>query len=153
LERASLADAIRRLADRWSTGGDIQARATITGVAHSLPPEIEVTLPRVAQEALTNVRKHAQAHEVTLTLSYMDDLVALDVHDDGQGFDLAGITPQPSDGDTGGFGLRAMRERVEALNGTLSVESIPDEGTTVAISLPVFADESTSMARAQENGQ
>jgi signal transduction histidine kinase len=153
LERASLADAIYRLADRWSADSNIQTRATVTGAAHSLPPEIEVTLLRVAQEALTNVRKHAQAHEVTLTLSYMDDLVALDVHDDGQGFDLAGIAPQPSDINIGGFGLRAMRERVEALNGTLSVESMSDEGTTVAIALPLFAEESTSMVRAQENGQ
>ena len=99
-----------------------------------LPPEIEVTLLRALQEALSNVRKHAQASQVAVTLSYIDDLVVLDVQDDGTGFELT-QTPsaaQPVDG----FGLTAMRERVEHLGGTLLVESAPGEGTTLVIEIP-----------------
>ncbi|MBN1428603.1 MAG: sensor histidine kinase [Anaerolineae bacterium] len=156
LERASLVEAIGRLIDRWSEESSIRAGVTITGLAHPLPPEIEVTLLRAAQEALANIRKHAQAHEVTLTLSYMDDLVALDVHDDGQGFAPELAQAQPNDGHTGGFGLRSMRERVEALGGTFSVESASGEGATVAISLPVFSDASQEPGQIvvlQEDGQ
>ncbi len=90
----------------------------------------EVTLLRAAQEALSNVHKHARAGKVDLTLSYMDDLIVLDVQDDGAGFGPAA----PDDG--GGFGLRAMRERVEQLGGRLLVESTAGAGTTLVVELP-----------------
>ena len=102
-----------------------------------LHPETEVILLRAAQESLTNVRKYAQASQVVITLSYMEDLVALDVRDDGIGFD----TPQMNTGDlSGGFGNRGMRERVEQLGGTLVVESTPGKGTALMIELLANAD-------------
>lgn len=137
LERASLAEALHRLAERWSEENHVQASAIVTGAEHSSLPEIEVTLLRVAQESLANIRKHARASNVTLTLSYMDDLVALDIHDDGAGFDLERASAQHDGDRLDGFGLRSMRERVEALGGTLSIESAPREGTTVAVALPI----------------
>ncbi len=137
LERSSLAEVLRRLAERWSEENHIQASTIVTGAVRSSLPEIEVTLLRVAQESLANIRKHARASNVTLTLSYMDDLVALDVHDDGAGFDVDHALAQPDGSQSSGFGLRSMRERVEALGGTLSIESAPQEGTTVAVALPV----------------
>jgi signal transduction histidine kinase len=100
-----------------------------------LHPNIEVTLLRATQEALNNIRKHAQATAVQLTLSYMGDLVILDVQDDGIGLDGAEPSPLSS-----GFGLQAMRERVEACYGTLTVESDPGEGTTVVISIPISTE-------------
>jgi len=136
LERASLAQAITRFADRWSEESGITAQLTVTGIAVPLPPNIEVTLLRAAQEALSNIRRHAQARLVTLTLSYMDDLIVLDVQDDGAGFDPQAV-PAHADGGLGGYGLRSMRERVEMLNGALSVESAPGQGATVAIALPL----------------
>jgi signal transduction histidine kinase len=136
LERASLAQAITRFADRWSEESGVQARVTVTGTAGPLPPDIEVTLLRAAQETLSNIRRHAQAKLVTLTLSYMDDLIVLDIQDDGTGFEPPGV-PAHADGQSGGYGLRSMRERVEMLNGRLSVESAPGQGTTVAIALPL----------------
>jgi signal transduction histidine kinase len=134
LERASLPEALARVAARWSEGLGVEAHVTTTGTGTPLPPEIEVTLLRALQEALTNVSKHAQASQVTVTLSYMDDLVALDVQDNGTGFEptQAQSATQPVDG----FGLTAMRERVEQLGGTLRVESAPGEGTTLAIEIP-----------------
>jgi signal transduction histidine kinase len=134
LERASLPEALARVAARWSEGTGIEAHVTTTGSVSPLPPEIEVTLLRALQEALTNIRKHAQASRVAVTLSYMDDLVVLDVQDDGTGFDPT-QTPsaaQPVDG----FGLTAMHERVQQMGGSLLVESAPGEGTTLAIEIP-----------------
>jgi len=91
-------------------------------------PEVEVALLRMAQEALANVAKHASASRVGLTLSYMEDVVTLDVRDDGVGFDLK----RPSSG----FGLSAMRHRVHRLSGALFVESEPGGGTAISARVP-----------------
>lgn len=132
LDQASLPEALERLAGRWSKASGVAATATITGTPRPLPAEVEVTLLRVAQEALANVRKHARATMVTLTLSFMDDALLLDVQDDGVGF-VSGV-PATVRGD-GGFGLTGMRERVARLGGSVSVESAPGEGTTVVVEL------------------
>jgi signal transduction histidine kinase len=80
-------------------------------------------LLRVAQEALTNARKHAQASTVDLELTYASGGVCLEVTDDGGGFDVAALSP--------GYGLGAMRARVEQVGGRLIITSGPDRGTTV----------------------
>ena len=90
---------------------------------------------RTAQEALANVAKHARASRVGLTLSFMDDDVALDVRDDGAGFDPAGLRASVD----GGFGLIAMRQRVEGLAGTLEIESEPGGGTAISACIPAAA--------------
>jgi signal transduction histidine kinase len=86
-----------------------------------------VALLRTAQEALANAWKHARPSRVSITLSYMGDVVVLDVQDDGVGGAAAGGF---------GFGLRSMRERMEQIGGTLTVESAPGEGTTITASAP-----------------
>src|SRR5215212_1909077 len=140
LERSSLSEALTNLAERWSEDCGVSASTTVTGTPYPLPPDIEVTLMRVAQEALTNCRKYAQARQVTLTLSYMNNLVTLNVQDDGVGFDPAEPPPDSSDQSTGGFGIMGMRERVEQLRGTLLVESAFGEGTTLMVAIPVTQD-------------
>jgi signal transduction histidine kinase len=137
LERTSLPTAVERVVARWMADTGITARATMTGTACPLPPPAEITLLRAVQEALSNVRKHARADQVSVTLSYMGDVVVLDVQDDGVGFDPAGVQAPPAVGEAGGFGLAAMRERVEELGGALLVESAPDEGTTLVVEIPV----------------
>jgi signal transduction histidine kinase len=135
-ERASLPEMLRPLAQRWAEESGVSVGVTITGQATSLRPEIEVTLLRATQEALANIRKHAQAKSVVLTLSYMEDIVALDIQDDGIGFDPHGL-PAPLLGETSGrFGLKALRERIEQLEGTFTLESTPGSGTTIAVALP-----------------
>jgi signal transduction histidine kinase len=99
-----------------------------------LHPDIEVTLLRAAQEALANIHKHARATDVQLTLSYMDDVVVLDVQDNGVAFAGAAASPL-----SGGYGLQAMRERAEECGGSLTVESEPGEGTTVVVSIPIYS--------------
>jgi len=144
LEQAPLPEALTRVVERWSRESGIPAEVTVTGTPAPLRPEAEVTVLRAAQEALANVHKHARASQVAVTLSYMDDLVVLDVQDDGVGFDPAvepGEGSEPSEGLGGGFGLRAMRERVARLGGRLLIESAPGEGTTVVVEVPVQPEE------------
>ena len=131
LEQARLPDALGAVARTWSERSRVPATVTTTGRPRPVAADIEVALLRTAQEALANVAKHARAKRVWLTLSYMDDVVTLDVRDDGTGF----AAPSPSLRN-GGFGLTAMRQRVEGLAGTLEVESDPGAGTTVAASVP-----------------
>lgn len=132
LDQATLAEAIARVAAAWAEETGLRANVAITGASRPLPPELEVTLLRTAQEALANIRRHASAQQASLTLSYMPDLVVLDVQDDGVG---VGRLPTVA-GPEGGFGLQAMRERVTQLGGTLLIESAPGEGTTLVVELP-----------------
>jgi signal transduction histidine kinase len=143
LERSSLPEALAGLAERWSRECGINASTTVTGTPHSLTPDTEVTLMRVTQEALTNCRKYAQARQVTLTLSYLNNLVTLNVQDDGIGFDPDQLHPDSSDQSTGGFGLVGVRERIEQLRGTMLVESASGEGTTLMVAIPVSPDKHT----------
>ncbi|MFC0528931.1 sensor histidine kinase [Phytohabitans kaempferiae] len=125
LADSSLADALARLAA--SAGGTF----TVAGTARQLPTSVEVVLLRAVQESLANVRKHAGATTVAVTLGYAADAVALEVCDDGRGF-----TPA-TDGSGPGYGLASMRARVEQIAGSLTVDSAPGRGTTVRISVPV----------------
>jgi signal transduction histidine kinase len=137
LDRHSLPEALRRLAEEWSREHGVEASAITTGTQCQLIPEVEVALMRIAQEALTNIRKYARASRVNITLSYLGENVVLDVLDDGIGFDPTQLKTEVGALDTGGFGLVGMRERVEQLGGTLLIESAPGEGTTLVVELPV----------------
>jgi signal transduction histidine kinase len=88
---------------------------------------------------LANVAKHAGASRVGLTLSYMEDVVALDVRDDGAGFDPVSARATGE----GGFGLVAMRQRVQRLAGRLEVESQPGSGTAISASVPAIPAEAS----------
>jgi signal transduction histidine kinase len=134
LDQRSLPDAIERTAVRWQEETGIPLTMTTTGDPIPLHPDIEVTLLRATQEALANIRKHAQATAVQLTLSYIDDVVVLDVQDNGVAFAGAAASPL-----SGGYGLQAMRERAEQCGGSVSVESEPGEGTTVVVSIPIYS--------------
>jgi signal transduction histidine kinase len=136
LETGRLADAITDVAAKWSARHSIPAQVTVTGDTRTMRPEAEVALLRTAQEALANVAKHAPtASRVGLTLSYMDHQTALDIRDDGQGFDPA------RGGRRGSFGFVAMRQRIEALSGTLQIESEVGGGTGISACLPAEAPE------------
>ncbi|WP_282699191.1 sensor histidine kinase [Streptantibioticus silvisoli] len=143
LEHAELPAAIGEVVDSWRELHNLPAQLTVTGTAVPLHPEVEVTLLRAAQEALNNAAKHAAATRVGLTLSYMEDVVTLDVRDDGAGFDpsaLPDAAGRPA-GENGGFGLTAMRQRVRRLAGTLEIESEPGGGTALSATVPAVARE------------
>ncbi|WBB92930.1 sensor histidine kinase [Verrucosispora sp. WMMC514] len=136
LETARLPDALSELGERWSALHGVAADVNTTGTPRPLHPEIEVTLLRAAQEALSNVARHAAASRVGLTLSYMSDVVTLDVRDDGSGFDVADGPATPDQ--DGSYGLTAMRQRVTRVGGQLAVESEPGGGTAVSASVPAL---------------
>lgn len=134
LENASLPEVLAQVARQWSAMNDVPVEVTTTGDPVRLHPEIEMALLRTAQEALANVAKHARASRAGLTLSYMGDVVTLDVRDDGVGFDVA----NGSDGRGAGFGLIAMRQRVNRVAGTLEIESEPEGGTAISARVPAI---------------
>ncbi len=132
LETAPLHQALERAARQYLDHVLVQ----VTGEARPIPSEVRHALLRVTQSAVANIKLHAHADNASVTLGYLPDAVTLDVFDDGRGFD-PGVVPPPSE--TGGYGLRAMRQRIEQLGGELSVESTPGEGTIIAAQIPLPA--------------
>ncbi len=141
LDEAPLLGALQRLLARTGEQAEIATALHCDGDPVVLPTRVEVALLRFAQGALANVRQHAEASRVALSLTYGDTEVRLDVVDDGVGFDPA-LVVEPSE-EGAGFGLRAMRDRLADLGGTLDVESAPGDGTALAATVP-RADPSTS---------
>lgn len=140
LETGSLHAALERLCAGVAEGSGLAVQCRVSGTPVELPTAQEVALLRIAQSALANTVQHARANRAELTLSHMEDEVALDVVDDGVGFD-PGAVAAPGTGLSGhGFGLAAMRARARALRGTLAVESAPGEGTAIAVTLPRTAE-------------
>jgi signal transduction histidine kinase len=132
-QEGGLGAAIERVCAEWGRRNEIPCVVHVTGDVLQLHSEVEVMFLRAAQELLANVRKHGKATHVTVTLSYISDVVALDVRDDGAGF-----TPDTA---TNGFGLRGLRERTQQLGGSVDVDSAPGEGTTVSVTIPAFRTE------------
>jgi signal transduction histidine kinase len=131
LEQASLPEAIGTLAKTWSEGSAIETALRTTGTVVRAGPDTEAAVFRVAQEALSNVAKHARATRVQITLTYLGDTLLLDVADDGTGLDAgAGAA-------TDGYGLVGMRHRLSRVGGTLTVESSPGGGTIINASVPL----------------
>lgn len=134
LDSAQLPEALAEVSASWSEANAVPVEVVTTGDPQPMHPEIEVTLLRVTQEALTNAAKHSKAGRVGITLSYMEDQLALDVRDDGIGFE-----PAKTKADKGkGYGLSAMRQRVGRLAGSLSIESEPGRGTVVSAIVPAI---------------
>lgn len=155
LDRHSLPEALEMLVAKWSQETGVAGGFNLSGAERRLAPEIEAAVLRTAQETLSNVRKHAKAARVMLTLSYMKDAVVLDARDDGVGFDPGQVAGEVRDHDAGGFGLRAMRERICQLGGAVEVESEPGEGTSLAVQLPAEqpSERASSHAEPQPAGE
>ncbi len=125
---------------RWYCG-EVQARAPLVvevevgGEPWEVPGEVTTALFRIAQEALTNVVRHAEADRVRVSLVYAPEAVSLEVFDDGRGFDPELIEPGKGEA----WGLAGMSERALLIGGELHVESGPGEGTRVKVSVPARA--------------
>jgi signal transduction histidine kinase len=133
LESAGLVQALERLAERFAreTGVATRLDTAALGQGLPLPRAQEVVLLRGAQEALTNVRRHAAASAVVLRVSRVGDgdaaQLSVHVEDDGIGFDPAG---------TAGVGLAGLRDRAEQVGGAVDVASAPGQGTRVTVRVP-----------------
>jgi signal transduction histidine kinase len=113
----------------------LHAEFQVKGAERRLSSEMELTLFRIAQEALNNVRKHAEATHVVTTVELSDSIVTLTVEDNGKGFTPPALTDHPAT--AGKLGLIGMHERARLLGGSLSVDSAPGGGTKVVVNVPV----------------
>jgi signal transduction histidine kinase len=134
LEDLGLGLAVRGLAEGLTSRSAVKVETHIADELGNYPPEVQQTVYRVAQEALSNAAQHAGAGCVSVRLAEEDRQLKLVIADDGQGFD-----PESLPGDQQ-FGLRGMRERVEMIGGQLSVESHAGQGTTIVLTYPTPAN-------------
>ena len=131
-EDDGLEGSLREYLRKYSRQTGIVATLTCEGdTRRALTPRSEVQLLRVVQEALTNTRKHSQAHRVSVRIDCLGPTPTLTIEDDGVGFDPSTIAGSME----GGFGMKSMRERVEQIGGSIDVRTAPDQGTTIVVRL------------------
>jgi two-component system CheB/CheR fusion protein len=139
LEEIDLPTALSNYAEEWSGHCGVPVQFQCTGPWEGrLPPQVETTLYRVVQEALTNVAKHAKASRLSLILNRRADDILVIIEDDGVGFDVENGTESTRSGPR--LGLVGMKQRVQAVGGDFQVESTPGSGTTVFVRVPVLDD-------------
>jgi signal transduction histidine kinase len=135
LDDLGLETVLRRYTAEWSESSGIATDFHSHGLSGPRPaPELETVLYRVAQEALTNIARHAKARQVSVLLEGRPEFFSLIIEDDGQGFDTNAVFPAGHL--DGHLGLLGMRERVSLVAGTLTIESSPGAGTTIYARLP-----------------
>ncbi len=127
----TITDLLQDYLNTWQAHAGVDCRLTIDGVPR-LNPNAQLQLLRIVQESLANVRKHANATTVSLSLAQEDSLLRVTVEDDGAGFKPGelGRAELPR------FGLSTMRERAETIGGSFTLDSNPGSGTRVVIELP-----------------
>jgi two-component system sensor histidine kinase UhpB len=133
LDDLGLTAALGWRADEFNAAGAARASVQVVGIDGRLPRPIELTCYRVAQEALTNVARHAAATHVQIILRQEDGWLALEIHDDGQGFDAVAIQAEH----TRGLGLQGMRERLALVGGDLTIDTRPGSGTHLLARVPL----------------
>jgi two-component system NarL family sensor kinase len=134
LDHLGLQPAIRDLCDAL-VEANIEAELEVKGDETRLGERARTALFRIAQEALTNVRRHSGADRVVVCLTVADDSTSLSVADNGRGY--RPVSPRDPAAPTGGLGTIGMRERARMMGGALSVESEPGRGTTVSARMPL----------------
>ncbi len=131
LDRLGLAAALRREVRRFGRHTGLACRACIPEALPEVRPEVATALYRICQEAMTNVSRHAQASHVTVRLDAAPDRIALQIEDDGRGFDPSTVVSPPA------LGLIGMVERAKALGGAVSFGRGAERGTIVTASIPL----------------
>jgi two-component system sensor histidine kinase DegS len=135
LDDLGLVASISKLLLDFSEGNHIKSHLKLIGEEKRLPPQIEVGLFRILQEALRNVDRHSGATEVMVTIGFEIQQTKINIKDNGRGFDLAAVKERLTS--TNHFGLVGMQERADLFGGKLEIESGQGKGTTVTISVPV----------------
>ena len=137
LDDLGLPSALRWYANTLQERIKLEVHVEIHGEERPVPSAVKIALFRIAQEALTNVVKHAQAKSVQVVLTYADESVFVRVNDDGRGFDLEST----GSGKRVSWGLKGMEERTALLGGKFEVESKPGQGTIVEVSIPYLQED------------
>lgn len=129
IEKEGLVSVLHHRLSAVEGRADIRARLMAGDEIIQLPTEKEIMLYYIAQEALNNVLRHAKAKTVTVTIKQGKKTVSMEIADDGVGFDAKKL-------DRAGLGLQNMRARTEQMNGKLTIDSKPDEGTRISVTVP-----------------
>ena len=137
LDLLGLPAALEQLGREFASHGGLDFDFQQEGRAQELPEDVKTVYFRVAQEALTNIAKHAGASRITLALSFAGGAVCMQVNDDGRGFDVAAMSHDPRRG----IGLRNMRERLASLGGACDIDSAEGRGTRVTARLRLAVHE------------
>lgn len=143
LEMLGLVSALRALAEEFSRDAEVAVNLELPQDEVAVAPELALALFRIAQESLTNIRKHAHAKQVKLALNIKDEALELEIEDDGQGF-----TPGPSR--RRHHGLVGMKHRVQMYAGEFSLTSRPGTGTRIVVCIPLTAASPTSGSEDQD---
>jgi signal transduction histidine kinase len=149
LKEKSIFGVVENFVSEFGYRWNLETKCEVSGSVTELAPEVESSLYRILQEALSNARKHANCTQLSVSLSTKNSQwITLEVEDDGQGFELVQDDEEnPNSADKTGLGLISMRERVERGGGQLTVASVKGQGTRIFAQLPVLqglplADES-----------
>lgn len=135
LSQTSLVGALERMSEGFAAAGELDIEVDSDGMVHQLPMKLEAVLLRIAQGAVGNVAKHANATRARITVTYEDKGVRVDIVDNGDGFDLAAVQSRPAG--LGHIGLAAMKRRAEEVGGEVVIESTLGHGTAVSVSVPL----------------
>jgi len=135
MDELGLVAALREHLEAQAWRSNLKLNFVADGLPPHLPAELEIAAFRLVQEAMTNVARHAEASQVTVTLRGDDSRLIIVVRDDGRGFDLAEAARLRRT--EAHIGLAGMEERTQALGGEFAIESAPGRGTTVRVALPL----------------
>jgi two-component system, NarL family, sensor histidine kinase DegS len=133
LDDFGLIPALRWLVERATEESNLDARICVKGIERKLDPQLESGVFRCVQEGLNNIRRHSKALEATVSLEFTEELLKIDIEDNGQGlsspvrFDKLAVA--------GKYGLVGMQERIKAMNGKLEILSSPGKGTSLFIEI------------------
>jgi PAS domain S-box-containing protein len=134
IDDLGLVAALEWIAEELEKDQPIKTKVEAKGMEQPLPPETQIVLFRIAQEALNNVRKYARASLVTIKLEASENDIKMTVTDNGRGFEMPAQAAEMVS--SGKLGLMGMRERAGLLNGNLQIKSAPGQGTELTVSLP-----------------
>jgi len=135
LETEGLMPAVRAYAELLMGEGEVKVHLNVTEPGEQLPKRMEKNVFSIIQEAVTNIRKHAQAENIWISITPQEGRLVVGVRDDGRGFDLAQV--ERSYGKRGTLGLFHIRERAEILGAELDIDSAIDEGTVIRLAVPL----------------
>lgn len=136
LDRLGLSDTLRSALQNVESSTKIRFKTHVDPVDKLLPPEAEINVFRIVQEAITNILKHAGAKEAEISVTHLNGSLAIRIRDNGKGFHLA----DPTTPGAHSFGLTGIHQRVRLLGGTCIVDSTPNRGTVITIAIPLQED-------------
>jgi two-component system sensor histidine kinase UhpB len=139
LDDLGLSAALRSYAHNSLDAAGVEVHVEAAGQEKRLPPEVEIALFRIVQEAIANIARHARAESAYISLEFKEKSIAVQVEDDGIGFDHSHGFTAGAGGK--GVGLLGMKERTELLGGILVIDTRPGGGTRVSVEVPVNFEE------------